>query len=131
MKIQITKEAKKWLTVAEMPIVKQIIADFRDGDNSEVTAKEIAEYATAVIFNGQSADKILEASAEIAGNQRIYNYYSDESGRLDIWITFTAFHDYFGFVIGGCYLSDIWNLSDETREEIKSHMYIREFKENR
>ncbi len=131
MKVQITKEAKKWLTVAEMPIVKKIIADFRNGDNSDVTAEEIAKYASAVIFNGQTADKILEASAEIAGNKRIYNYYNDKSGRLDIWVNFTAFHEYHGFVIGGCYLSDIWSLTDENREEIKRHMYIREFKEIR
>ena len=37
--------------------------------------------------------------------------------------------EFSGFYIVGFYLSDIWNLGADNREEVKSRMYIREFKE--
>ena len=49
---------------------------------------------------------------------------------LDIWLTVYAFDPFDGFYNIGVYLSDIWQLSGENADEIKSHMYIEEYTRN-
>ena len=133
MKIEITKEAKRWLTVAEMPEVRQLQADFKDEK-----INEIATTLAYIVIHEGSLYELISAKAEIAGNGRIHGYYNETSGCLDIWIEakFTAFvyekkndKSVSKFFIAGAYLSDIWKAdgTDETREEILSHAYIREF----
>lgn len=72
MTVKITKEAKKWLTVAQMPIVRQIIASLKE---DEITAADAAKQTASIIFGYSEGVKIFEATAEIAGNQRINNYW--------------------------------------------------------
>lgn len=130
MNIKLTAEAKKYITVAEMPTVRQMIKDFKD-DESDI--KDYGRTA-AIIASGNNGNyEILKASAEIAKNQRVYNQYSDESGTLDIWMEFYAYDNYFGFYEIGVYLSDLWQADGdtETYERIKSHMFIQEFKKER
>ncbi len=125
MKVQITKESKKHLTVAEMPAARKIIADFKDDYQ---TAADVAKDAAALVFGPLGNIKIYEATAEIAHNDRVFNYYDDDSGHLDIWVQFTAFNDCYSFLIGGIYISDLWSVNDENREEIIDRMYAKEYK---
>lgn len=117
MQVKITKKAKKWLTVAEMPIVRRIIADFKDNDES-TTAEYAKSAADAIMYANfkhctSSATKVFEATAQISKNQRLHNYYSDDSGDLDVWIDFVVFDEINGTISGGAYLSDIWSIPAE------------------
>lgn len=132
MKVTMKKEAKRYITVAEMPDVRAIIEYQKEDTN---TAADYAEMAAQVIGGGHCSVQILEAKAEICKNCRAKNNYTETSGDLDVWITFTAVLDngLSGIVMGGANLTDIWNITGhaDTDEEIKRHMYIRMFKEVR
>lgn len=126
MKITFTAESKKTITVAEMPTVRQMIESCKE---DESTVKEYAEMAARVAVGGYVV-KVFEASAEIARNRRAWNNYTNDSGDLDVWISFTALASE-GFVIGGAYLTDIWNITGDNSEEIRRHMFIRKFTETK
>lgn len=123
MKIAITKEAKRILTVAEMPAVRRLIKEMKEDT-------DLAWYAklAAIVAAGANDADVLEASAEIAKNCRVRNAYHEESADLDIWVRFAAYTDA-GFVMGGAYLTDIWQITSDNNEDIKRHMYIRLFRE--
>ena len=127
MKVKISKEAKGYIRLADMPGIRQII----DGVK-ELDTKEFAKMACRYITANNHID-VLRADAEIAGNDRVYNYYSETSSHYDVWINFAALVDdgFDGFIIGGCYLSDLFQLgADEaTDKELVGHMYIRRFTE--
>lgn len=127
MKVKITQDAKQYLTVAEMPKVREIIKDMKEDDG----LNEYAQIA-ARIASGENADfEILKAEAEIARNGRNWDNFSDGSGKLDIWIEVYAYNNYYGFYNIGAYLTDIWNVTGDNHEEIRQHMYIRKYKEER
>lgn len=133
MKVRLTKEAKKWLTLEQAPIAHQIIKGEKE---NETTAAEYAEMVIRAVYFGSVWDvEVLKADASIAGNCRIWNQYGDESGTLDIWIDATAYVDNGNseFIIIGCYFSDICQLSGnyEDNQDLISHMYIRRFKEDK
>ncbi len=123
MKVAVTKEAKRILTVAEMPAVRRIIEELKE----EEDVKWYANLAAIVAAGSYDAD-VLRANAEIAKNCRVWNAYHEESADLDVWVKFTAYTDE-GFVVGGAYLTDIWQITSDNNEEIKRHMYIRLFRE--
>lgn len=125
MIVKITKVAKQWLTVAQMPIVRQIIANLKE---DETTAADAARQAASIIFGYSEGVKVFEASAEISGNKRIENYYTPNSGTLDIWINFSIFDEYKGFVTGGAYLSDIWQQGAVDAKELKNRMFLQIYK---
>ena len=122
MKIQFTNEMKHIVTVAEMPSVRSVIESERD---DEWTAKEWAKMAAELVCS-HSRVKVLEASAEIAKNVR--DAYGEDSADFDVWVKFTAFADD-SFVMGGAYLTDLWAVSADNREETIKRMYIRRFEE--
>lgn len=127
MKVRITKETKKWMTLEQAPIAHQIIKNEKD---DETTAAEYAEMAIRAVYFGSAwGVEVLKADASIAGNCRICDQYSDESGTLDIWIDTTVCVNDNEFIIIGAYLSDIWQITGSFDQEIVSHMYIRRFKE--
>lgn len=131
MKVSLTAEMKKFITVAEMPAVKKVMQYEKEEDS--YSAKVWAEITAKMLF-GHSGVTVLTASAEIAKNQRIWDVFGEGTGDIDVWITFTAFDgtDFFAgneFVISGVYLSDLWNLTSDNADEIKKHMYIRRFKD--
>ena len=108
-------------------------AVIRDMKEDEWTAEEYAKMAVNCIGNaiGKGYNwcmSVLESDAEISGNARIWNAYSEDSGRLDVWISFTA-RTYDGFIMGGAYLTDIWNIDGDNQEELASHMYYRRYEE--
>lgn len=125
MKVKFTAKQKQYITVAELPIVKRIIADMKDDDNLQ----EYAQMAARVASRSNETFEILKADATIAKNCRIYDNYGENSGTLDIWLEAYAFNSYKGFYNIGIYLTDVWNICGENREEIRSHMYIEEYTE--
>ncbi len=126
MKVSITKESKKILTLEEAQVARQIILD-RKEDEWSVT--EYAEMAVNVVCGcSDHCVEVLKATAEINKNCRAWNVYSENSGTLDVWIKATA-QTSEGFYIIGVYLSDIWEISDDNHAEIASHMFIRKFVE--
>ena len=77
MKVRLTQEAKKYITVAEMPAVRRIIADMKE-DTS--TVEDYAEMAINAAYDGRAYNiGIFKATAEIAKNQRVYNAYGENS----------------------------------------------------
>ena len=124
MKVQFTADAKRFVTIAEMPAVRKVIEVVKE---DEWTAKEWAKMATGIVCH-HSCVKVLEASAEIAKNCRVCDVYTEGSADFDVWIRFTAFVGD-GFVMGGVYLSDLWEVNDDNREQLINHMYIRQFEE--
>ena len=128
MKIKITPEMKKVLTVAEMPTVRKIIADFKEYDKEGFQID--IETAVALASGKNASFEILKAEAEIAKNCRSGDFFGDaEHPNIDIWLTIYAYHNFYGFYEIGVYLSDLWQLSGDNAEEIKSHMYINKFTE--
>lgn len=127
MKVQFTAEMKHIVTVAEMPAVRKVIEYEKD---DEWTAQKWAKMAAEIICSRGSV-KVLEASAEIAKNCRVWDTYADGSADFDVWIRFTALVNDDSFVMGGAYLTDLWAARADNREETVSHMYIRRFKEVR
>lgn len=125
MKIAITAESKKIINVYEMPNVRKLIEDFKE----DVSAKEYAEQA-ARIASESYVEKVFEASASISKNSRVWNLFYDESGNLDVWVEFTALTGS-GFVMGGVYLSDLWQAGSDNYDEIRNHMFIRMFTETK
>jgi hypothetical protein len=127
MKVKLTPEAKKFITVAEMPAVRRIIADMKEDDS---TVEDYAEMAIGAAYDGRAYDIVIyKATAEIAKNQRVYNAYGENSDSLDVWITAVAYVNFNEFIELGAYLSDIWQITCDNKKEIAAHMYIRRFKE--
>lgn len=124
MKVQFTAEMKHIVTVAEMPSVRSVIESERD---DEWTAKEWAKMAARLVFDDNGA-KVIEATARIAKNFRVRDAYGEDSADFDVWVKFTAFADD-SFVMGGAYLTDLWAVSADNREETIKRMYIRRFEE--
>ncbi len=123
MKVVFTKEQKRYITVAQLPAVKRMIADLK----SEYDMNDFAPMAVR-IASGTNGGKIFEASAEIAKNCRIYNMYFEGSEDLDVWLTIYALTDN-GFYEIGAYLSDVWQLNGENADELREHMYICKYTE--
>jgi len=127
MKVNLTAEMKKFITVAEMPAVKKVMQ--YEKENDEWTVQEWAKMAARLVFDDNAA-MIIEAKARIAKNQRVWDAFDEETRDIDVWIEFTAFSEYrSSFIIAGVYLTDLWQLTTDNADEIKSHMYIRQFKE--
>lgn len=130
MKVRLDKEDKKYITLDEAPLVREIITDMKEDEN---TAADWAKYAIAAPYNHREYSvKILKASAKIAKNNRVWNVLNEHSGDLDVWVEATAYVscvDGYEFIIIGAYLSDIWQITYDNALEIASHMYVRKFKE--
>ena len=126
MKVNLTAEMKKFITLAEMPAVKYVMEYAKEDAYS---AKDWAKVATRIVFDDNGA-KIIEATAKIAKNQRVWDTFDEGTKDIDVWIEFTAFSEYrSSFIIAGVYLTDLWQLTTDNADEIKSHMYLRQFKE--
>lgn len=122
MKVTITNAAKQYLTLAEMPKVREIIADC---EADEMSVKEYADIAACLAYDGCGGYKVLEATAEIVRHNGYI--YSETNSGIDVWVNFTAYN-FDCFVVGGIYLSDIWQIGDsELNKEIKKRMYIRRY----
>ena len=127
MKVKFAEKMKKVVTVAELPAAHKVIE--AEKENDEWTAQEWAKMAARLVFDDNGA-KVIEATARIAKNQRVWDAFDEETRDIDVWIEFTAFSEYrSSFIIAGVYLTDLWQLTKDNADEIKSHMYIRRFEE--
>ena len=124
MKVRISDESKKIITIEQMPAARKVIEAMKD---DEWTVKDYAAMA-ARIASGCNAVKVLEASAEIAANCRVWDAFAEGSRRFDVWVEFAALADN-GFVMGGAYITDLWSSGADNLDETRSHMYIRKFVE--
>ena len=128
MKVQITKESKKWMTIAEAEKTKEIAASVKDD-----SLTDFCEMAINIAAGHGTGFEILKPSAKFAGNARIYDWYADGSGKLDIWIECYAFNPFYGFYEVGAYYTDIIEAdgTDATAARLRSHMFINHYrKEN-
>ena len=124
MKIKITAETKKIITLAQLPAVKELQKSLEEQENFKFEAE-----SAACLAAGRSVP-VIKIEAEIAKNCRIWIYFSESSEDIDVWLTIWAFDPCYGFYAIGAYLSDIWQIGPEERKaEIRDHMYIREYKE--
>jgi len=127
MKVALLKEDKKLITLADAPIVRQIIADMKE---DEFTPSDYADMAIRAAYDGDAYGiEVLKASAKISTNCRAWNALTENSGYLDVWIEATAYVNGDEFIMIGAYLSDIWQITSDNRKDIASQMYIRRFKE--
>lgn len=126
MKISITEESKKYLTVEEHEIAKRIVKEFKAAESE--TVEDYARQAVCIVAG--NVGEVLKAKASMARNSRAYNFFATDAGMLDIWFDITASTEN-GFVIIGAYLSDLWQATGENNEELASHMYIRKFTETK
>ena len=132
MKVSITNESKKVITMAEIGAARAIVRDMADDASTvkDVAASAVNCIMRAVYGIGAGCVDVLRCSAEIASNCRIWDYFSDGSGYLDVWINGVA-ETSEGFCKFGAYLSDIWSIGGENNKEIAARMYYRLFSEKK
>ena len=127
MKVKLTPEMKKYITLSEAPKVQTMIADLKEDESSP---GEYIRYAISAVYGGKAYDiEVFKASAEVAKNCRCWNAYAEDSENLDVWIEATAFVNGDEYIMIGAYLSDIWQIADDNMSEIAKHFYVRKFKE--
>ena len=132
VKIRLTENSKRIINMMEKPIVDEMIkAIQRDGTDESIGDPFMLGIAMSCITERGYDWKFYDIQAEIAKNRRIYNYYTENSADFDIWISFKAFDEYAGFYIVHCYLSDIFSVSSDNKQEIRQHMYVREYTEKK
>lgn len=124
IKINLPENYKKVYTIEDVEIMKELARNFNDQTAEEAG---IADAANTLARLFDSSAKVLEAEAETAKNARIYDYYTGAKD-VDIWITVKIL-GWQDFYIVGAYLSDIWSITGDNTEELKSRMYIRRFTE--
>ena len=123
MKIKLTEDMKRVITIDKMEAIKMV----NEGMKEQKNLTWEAEHALALATKGLVHAEILKITSEIALNRRIWNYYGDGSADVDVWITMVAYSPVEGCYDIRFYLSDIWSLGAENREEIKQHLSIRHF----
>jgi len=123
MKVQIPHSMKRILTVAEMPQVREIQKQMKE--DSYLT--DYLRSAARVASGGNYNFSIYNESAQIAKNARIENYYSGNSGNLDIWLECLAFDIFGGAYLIGVYLSDVFSITGDNKAEIREHMFIKTY----
>ena len=124
MKVSIPLDMKSVLTVAEMPIAREIIKRMKDDDSFDQYCLSAARVASG----DNDSFSILTQQAQIAKNERVQDYYSDNSGDLDIWLEFIAFSFFGGCYLIGIYLSDVYQITGTASDrELKQYMFIREY----
>lgn len=113
------------MTIAEAEKTKEIAAYFKDE-----SLGDLCEVAIAIAAGHSAGFEILKPSAKFAGNARIYDWYVDGSGKLDIWIECYAFDSYYGFYEVGAYYTDLIEAdgTDATAARIRSHMFISHYR---
>lgn len=124
MRVTVSKEIKKYLTVSEMPAVNEIIKFMKE---DEFTVEDYARMAMNSLGYIAQRFEIYRASATIAKNQRANNAIFEGSNNLDVWIEFLAFDSYYGAFDCGVYLSDLWGLTEENEGELYDNMYLNAF----
>ena len=119
MKVMMTDEAKKIITLAEAPYARQIIEDLKEDTGLQDYARMAANVA-----GGNYGYEILKATAEITRNRNVWDQYGEGTGMLDVLLKIYAFSRYRGFYEIHVYLSDIWQITADNTDEIRDRMWI-------
>lgn len=119
MKVMITDDAKKIITLAEAPYARQIIEDLKEDTGLQDYARMAANVA-----GGNYGYEILKATAEITRNRNVWDQYGEGTGMLDVLLKIYAFSRYRGFYEIHVYLSDIWQITADNTDEIRDRMWI-------
>ena len=124
MKVSIPLDMKSVLTVAEMPIVRELIKRMREDNDFDQYALSAARVASGDRDNFL----IFDQKAQVAKNERVRDYYGDNSGNLDVWLEFIAFSLFGGCYLIGIYLSDVYQITGTASDsELKQFMFIKEY----
>lgn len=121
MKVSISKRTKDCIYASQLDAAKIVSMSCKD---DAFSAMQYAEIAASLLLDDNSV-KIFRAEAYVMPNNRIYDQFgspNDETGNLDVWIDFSA-KSWNTFIEGGAYLTDIWGLCSDNREETKRHMF--------
>lgn len=122
MKITLPKEVHEHLTMHDITEARKIISQEK---TNTLTATEAATMIGQAVIKYPSDLKVLEASAEIAGNCRVWNYYTDDSRNLDVWVNFRI-RSYGEYIEGGAYLSDVFQLTgdDDSKRNLEANCFL-------
>lgn len=123
MKITLPENYKRFLTIADMENLREIRQQMK-----EENLEELAQMAARVASGSNYEFEILKSSAEIAKNSRIYNAFTENSAELDVWIEIYAYNRHEGFFDLGVYITDLWQVDGYNNDEIRSHMFLKEFR---
>lgn len=109
MKVKLENDYRRFYTLEDLDRAKTVIALMKEDDS---TATDYAAQAARhiALHNDDCLDRILEASAHTALHRGIvWDRLGDATGLMDVWIDFIA-KTSCGFIIGGAYLTDIWDI---------------------
>lgn len=124
MKIKLEENYKSIYTLENLYRAKRIIEEEKeDAETAAGYARIAADHIAKKHVDW--VDRIIEASAETALNNRVWNVWNDSSGNMDIWIRFIA-KTWCGFIEGGAYLSDIHGITGDN--DLTGHMYYTLYK---
>ncbi len=120
MKVVVMPYMRSALSLADMPAVRKMQKDMK----SDSFMLDYCQNAARIATRSKDKFQIFGAVAEIAKNERVSAFYTEDSGTLDIWISCLAFCPGYRFLDLGFYLSDLWMSVEENAEEVRSHMLI-------
>ena len=119
MRVMMTDDAKKIITLAEAPYARQIIEELKEDTGLQDYARMAANVA-----GGNYNYEILKATAEITRNRNVWDQYGEGTGMLDVLLKIYAFSRYRGFYEIHVYLSDIRQIAADNTDEIRDRMWI-------
>ena len=128
MTIKYEKAYLEFATTHELEVLKRIAEDMKEYSDKDLKVDAMA--AVRLATNSNSDFVILKAEAEAARNRNVLNYFSEDSGLTDLWVTIWAFNDLEGFYTIGVYISDLWQIGPrDANREVASRMYVRKYLE--
>lgn len=120
MKVSINEHTKRAICAALLPAAKSIVEQEKEDD---FRASDYAEMAATLLCDENIYPKqILSASAYVMPNRRVWEQWGEGTENLDVWVDFIA-EKHNGFIKGGAYISDIWQIGGTDRDELASRMY--------
>ena len=88
MKVKFTNKDKRFISVAQLPIVKRVIAEMKD----DTGIMEYAQMAAHIASETNEQFEILKAEAHICKYYNVWNRYFDGSEDLDVYLDIYAFN---------------------------------------
>ena len=122
MKVIFTDEAKRYITVAELPKARKMIRDLRKNTYIDLYACIMAKAAAG----GNECFEVLKTEAEVAKNNKKGSGYFNDS-TVDVQVKAYTFNRYYGFFVISFYLSDARQYDGDNTEAILSRMYVERY----
>ena len=119
MRVMMTDDSKKIITLAEAPYARQIIEELKEDTGLQDYARMAAN-----VTGGNYNYEILKATAEITRNRNVWDQYGEGTGMLDVLLKIYAFNRLAGFYEINVFLSDIWQITGDNTDEIRDRMWI-------